>query len=372
MIKEIEVHNSTEFLDPDTSLQPADFEHIPEIVTATLSANGMTLTAVVNRYLRADCVRKVTLNYMLPFPERELVMEYMIGNFGPSDIYTYNTAFVFNLAPVMHSIIHPAPEQLPDNTVNIRLYTYEANTAFNYGTCYPQYDGSVLYNLGSYVQYGDRLWQALVPTIGNLPTNPAFWNPTGVPSSGTITFNMPYTVSYPGLSIRPSSTDGWYTLRTLDVEKYSSIVQYHKNDIVFSIAGFFICTTDSIGNPPTNVLYWSAMTNEQEHNLYEFSYNPTTTLATVLNTDMLVTRYIKQKFIYELLIKSNYKRYDNLAVVTQVEKIIAMREAAVVHLDAGNPITARNMIDMINIETNSFMTNNRENNVIETFTNFTI
>jgi hypothetical protein len=370
MIREIETNNTTEYL--DVSLQPVDFEHIPDIVTATLSANGMVLTAMVNRYLRNDCVRKVTLNYMLPFSEQQFVMEYVLGTYGPSDTVDELTKYVFSLDPVLHQIVHPAPEQLPDNTVNIRLYTYEANTAFNYGTCYPQYDGAVLYAVGSYVQYGGRLWQALVSTIGNLPTNPQFWNPTGVPSSGTITFNMPFTVSYPGLSIIPRSTDGWYTLRVVDIEKYNNGILYNVNDIVFYPTGFFICTRQTLGNLPTDGHYWTPMTVEQEHNLYEFGYTYSPTLATVLNTDMLITRYIKQKFIYELLVKSNYKRYDNLTVVSQLEKIYAMREAAVVHLNAGNPITARNMLDLITIEDNSFMVNNRENKAIETFTNFTI
>ena len=369
MIKEIETHNSTEYLEDGLAMP---FEIYPEVVTALLSANGMVLTAMVNRFLKAGSVRKVTLNYMLPYPEQEIVMEYVLGSFGPSDTFNETTPYVFSLDPVMHSIIHPAPEQLPDNTVNIRLYTYEANTAFNYGTTYPQYDGAVLYSTGSYVQYGGRLWQALVQTIGNLPTDPTYWNPTGVPSSGTITFNMPYTVSYPGLSIIPSSTDGWYTLRVVDMEIYNPVTQYLVNDTVFYSTGFYICIANSLGNLPTNAAFWSPMTVEQEHNLYEFGYNPTTTLATILNTDMLVTRYVKQKFIYELLVKSNYKRYDNLAVINQLEKIIAMREAAIVHLEAGNPITANNMLDLITIEDNSFTTNNRENKVIETFTNFTI
>src|SRR5664279_2317419 len=100
MIKEIETNNTTEYL--DDSLLPVDFEHIPEIVTATLSANGTVLNALVNRYLRTDCVRKVTLNYMLPFPEQEFVMEYVLGTFGPSDTYTPSTPFVFSLDPVLH------------------------------------------------------------------------------------------------------------------------------------------------------------------------------------------------------------------------------------------------------------------------------
>ena len=370
MIREIETNNTTEYLEP--GLQPVDFEHTPDVVTATLSSNGMVLTAVVNRLLRSDCVRKVTLNYMLPYSAQQFVMEYVLGPFGPSDNVDETTPYVFNLDPVMHQIIHPAPEQFPDNTVNIRLYTYEANTAFNYGTCYPKYSDIMLYNLGDYVQYGDRLWQALVSTIGNLPTDPHYWNPAGVPSSGTITFNMPFTVSYPGLSIIPSSTDGWYTLRVIDVEKYNNTTLYNIDDIVFSSTGFYVCTRSTTGNLPTDVHYWSPMTVEQEHNLYEFGHTYSTTLATVLNTDMLVTRHIKQKYIYELLVKSNYKRYDNLTVINQLEKICAMREAAVVHLNSGNPITARNMLDLIVIETNSYMINNRENKTLGIFTNFTI
>lgn len=370
MIREIETNNTTEYL--ESMLQATDFEHTPDVVTATLSANGTVLSAKVNRLLRADCMRKVTLNYMLPFSDQQFVMEYVLGVFGPSNTVNENTVYTFSLDPVLHQIVHPAPEQLPDNTVNIRLYTYEANTAFNYGTCYPQYNGAVLYSTGSYVQFNGRLWQALVPTIGNLPTNPQYWNTTGVPSSGTITFGLPYTVSYPGQSIIPLSTDGWYSLRVLDIASYSGVTPYVINDIVFYSTGFFVCIGNTTGNLPTNITYWTPMTPEQEHNIYEFGYMYSQTIATVLNTDMLVTRYVKQKFIYELLTKSNYKRYDNLTVVNQLEKIYAMREAAVIHLNAGNPITARNMLDLIVIETNSFMVNNRENKAIETFTNFTI
>jgi hypothetical protein len=323
MIQEIEISNTTEYL--DSSLQPVDFEHIPDIVSAVLTSNGEVMTVKVNRYLREDCVRKVTLSYMLPEYEQQMVAEYELGVFGPSNGNDVDeqTEYVFSLNSVLHQIVHTAPEQLADDTITVRLYTYEANITTDYGT---------------------------------------------------KTLHVPYTVSYPSSMIAPSSTDGWYTVRVLDVQIYVSEQQYFAGDLVYSSThnGFYTCLVDCLGIAVTNLTYWESLTEEQEHNLYEFGHEQTNSIATVLNANLLVTRYIKQKYIYELLVKSNYKRYDNIVVVMQLEKLFSMREAAVVHLKAGNPIYARYLLDMIAIEVNGFTTNNGERKTTEVITNFTL
>jgi hypothetical protein len=369
MIKEIEINNSTEVLEDGLALS---YETTPEIITAVLTGNGATLTAMVNRYLKAGCSRKVALYYMLPKYEQQMVAEYLLGTFGPSNTVNQNTQYAFDLSPVLTQIIHTAPEQLADDTIYIRLYTYEANTSFNYGTCYPAYSPIVQYVTGDYCQYGGRLWQCKTTSIGNLPTNPNYFNPSGVPSSGTMTFNVPYTVSYPGSSISPASTDGWYTLRVLDVENWLVGAQYVPGDIVLYLGALYTCTVAALGQLPSALTHYALMTTEEEYNLYEFGYGAYDTVPTILNSNMLLTRYVKQKHIYELLLKTNYKRYDDITVVNQLEKIYAMREAAVVHLNDGNPIRARYTLDMITNEVNSFTSNNGEKRVVEMITNFTI
>ena len=323
MVREIETANTTELLDNDMSLvlSPEDY---PELITGVLTNNGDLLTVKVNRKLKSGCARKVSLFYMLPRYEQQLVMEYQLYSTGPRTDVDETTEYAIDISSVVETIPHFASEQIADDTVTIRLYTYEANITTDYGS---------------------------------------------------KTLSVPYTVSYPSNMIVPSSTDGWYTLRVVDLELFSSLTQYYVNDVVFDEGIMYNCVADTIGNLPENDVngtYWVPMSAEEERNMYEFGHDESRPISTLINCNMLVTRYIKQKYIYELLVKSNYKRYDDIIVVSELEKLFAMREAAVVYLNQGNPIHARYLLDMITIEVNSFTTNNGERNTIEVITTFTI
>jgi hypothetical protein len=318
MVKEVETYNNTEVLDSGLAL---NFETFPEIITGVLTSNGLVLTMKVNRLMAPNSVRKVALYYMLPILERQMIAEYPIGTFGPSNVVDENTEYVFDLTPVMTRIVHTAPEQVADDTITVRLFTYEANITTAYGS---------------------------------------------------KTLHVPYKVSYPSSMISPLSTDGWYALRVIDTEEYSAIVNYVVGDVVFYSTGNFICIKDSLNNPPTNPIYWEAISEEVEHGLYEFGAISYTAIPTLINSNILLTRYIKQKHIYEFLTKTNFKRYDNIPALMSLEKIVAMREAAVAHMRAGNPIAARYMLDMISIEVNSSTVKNGNKNIVEIISNYTI
>jgi hypothetical protein len=371
MVKEIEIHNQTKVLLPGYELSP---ELYPDIVTAFLTNGGLSLTANVNRTLPAGFSRRVTLVYLLPKYDQHLVRTYDLGSFGPDPAYTPATEFVFDLSPVMTQIIHDPPEQLADDTINIRLYTYEANTAFNYGTCYPQYSPITAYVVGDYAQYGGRLWQCKKNCVGQLPTVPEYWTPTGVPSSGTMTFNLPYTVSYPGQAVMPNSTDGLYELRVIDAMIYDDNTLYKVGDIVNYGGGYNMCIQQTAGgHNPTDPLFWSTPDINDASVFWAAGWDANhSTISTMLTSEMLITRYVKQKHIYELLLKTNYKSYDNIKVLSDLDKIIAMREAAAAHLHKDNSVAARYMLDLLTIEVNSFTVNKGERVVVEMITNFTI
>jgi hypothetical protein len=381
MIKEVEVRNTTELLDSDPTLV-VDFENTPDIVTAILTSNGMVMTAKVNRNLKTDYFRKVSLYYILPTYEQQTVTEYELGVFDLSDTVDATTEYVFDLSPIMSSIAHPMTEQLADQTVSIRVYTYEANVVIDYGTSYPLYSGTTQWVVNDVVQYNGRLYLCTKDSLGNLPSNGTYWQSNIIPSSGTKTLHAPYSVSYPGVSVIPASTDGWYNLRVVDVAAYTypnNTTVYYPNDIVYDdssgTGGMFFCIlTDDDAYGTANETYWEPLSAERERNMYGFGYEQSSsdTIATLLNTDMLVTRYVKQKYIYDLLVKSNYKRHDNITVVTQLEKIFAMREAAVAHLYAGNVIFARYLLDMITIEYNSYTSNVGNKTVVAIASNFTL
>jgi hypothetical protein len=223
MIKEVEVRNTTELLDSDSTLV-VDFETTPDIVTAVLSSEGQVMTLMVNRKLKTNHYRKVSLYYILPTYDQQTVAEYELGVFGPSshDEIDETYEYVFDLSSVMSSIIHPATEQLSDSTITLRVYTYEANISIDYGTSYPLYSGSTLYAINDVVQYNGRLYLCILASIGNLPSNGTYWQSNIIPSSGTKTLHVPYSVSYPGVAVVPQSTDGWYNARIVDIELYSA------------------------------------------------------------------------------------------------------------------------------------------------------
>lgn len=370
MVKEVETNNSTEILASGLALNA---EQYPDIITGVLTGDGITLTVKVNRLLRAGCARKLALSYILPHYEQNLVAEYLLDTFGPDDTVDETEEYAFSLYAVMNEILHDAPEQLADDTISIRFYSYEANTPFNFGDCYPTWDIMQAYVVDDYVQYGDRLWRAIRNNTGQIPPNPTYWVTTGVPSSGTAYINLPYTVSYPGNAVAPQSTDGWYALRVLDAEVYDNAETYIVGDIVFYSDLLYICIQGTAGgNNPTDDDYWTALTADEEAALYTFGATQTDTVPTILNTNMLLTRYVKQKHIYELLTKTSYKKYDDIKLVAQLEKIMAMREASVVYLKENDPVRARRMLDDITIDVNSFTTNNGERTTIETITNFTL
>jgi hypothetical protein len=229
------------------------------------------------------------------------------------------------------------------------------------------------YVVGDYVQYGDRLWQCIKNNIGQVPPNSEYWLTTGVPSSGTAFINLPYSVSYPGNQTMPQSTDGWYVLRVLDVEVYNGASAYEVDDIVDYTGGLYKCILDApAGNDPTDDTYWAALSDEEVANLYDLGYVKVDTIPTILSTNMLITRYVKQKHIYDLLVKTNYKKYDDLKTVIQLEKICSMREAAIIYLRRMDPVRACDMLDQITIDVNSFTVNNGERTNFANATIFTI
>ena len=329
MIREVEIGNSTEIL--EGSLAVVGVNPSDNIVTGVMSDLGKTLTFTINRNLAAGSCRKVSLFYMVPNFEQNSVAEYEIESKTPNTGAVPSTEYAFDISDVLNVFTQLTPEQLPDDTITVRLFTYEANIVTDYGI---------------------------------------------------KTLHVPYTVSYPGKINTPASTDGWYALKTLDTSVWVDYNPYFTDDIVwYALDGYYYkCIRDvSSGINPgaTGTTYWTAISEEEDRHLYEFGYNvsnPTgiSTVQTILNSNVLVTRYIKQKFIYDLFVKSSYKKADDIKTISQLEKIIAMREAAVIYLRNNNPIMATYMLRMIDIEVASQTKNSGEKHVVELVSNFTV
>lgn len=327
MVREVEIGNSTEIL--EEGLNVAGLNPSDNIVTGVMSNSGKTLTFTINRYLQAGTCRKVSLFYMVPNFEENIVTEYEIESKLPvTDVLPTDT-YAFDISDVLNVFTSLTPEQLPDDSITVRLFTYEANIVTDYGI---------------------------------------------------KTLHVPYTVSYPGRVNTPVSTDGWYCLRVLDTTVWNAETEFYVGDIVwYDTAGFYYkCIADtSAGIAPTDVDYWYPISEEEDRNLYEFGYESknitgVSTIQTILNSNVLVTRYVKQKFIYDLFVKASYKKYDDVKVISQLEKICSMREAAVIYLKSNNPIMARYMLSMIDIEVASQSKNAGQKQVVELVTNFTV
>ena len=328
MVREVEIGNSTEILEAGLNvggLNPSD-----NIVTGVMSDLGKTLTFTISRYLKSGSCRKVSLLYLVPNFEHDYVTEYEILSMAPITDALPTTEYVFDISKVVDVFTSLMPEQLPDDEIMVRLFTYEANIVTDYGI---------------------------------------------------KTLHVPYTVSYPGKINTPVSTDGWYVLRVLDSTIWSNTSAYYVGDIVYyAVDGtYYKCIADtSAGIVPINMpTYWSALSDEETRHLYEFGYRSenitgVSTIQTVLNSNVLVTRYVKQKYIYDLFSKTGYKKADDVKIISQLEKIMSMREAAVVYLKSNNAIMAKYMLNLIDIEVASQSKNNGDRQVVELITNFTV
>ena len=291
-VKEVEIFNQLYQESGSTIPAPKD------VVVAYLTTNGDLVKTTINKDIAAGYIRRLSFHFNIVDSELKTV--------APLEILTTNQTTAaeieFNIEKVRKTLIK-ASSSVVTVSYDITIFTYEANISTSYGS--------------------KRL-------------------------------SYPYTASISENTGFPISTDGWYSLLVTDVPIWNNTTAYVVGDVLYHEAtnAYIKCVTANTGvGPEDNTTYWTSMTDE-DWSVYATSTSRLSTNDAILRiaSEFLLTRNIKQAFIFPCIQATSFKDYDDNMAMAGLTKITAMREAAVAYLESGDPIKAVDMINKIPFE----------------------
>lgn len=291
-VKEVEIFSPIYQEDGVLAPSPKDS------VKAFLSNDGKWLNVSIPKALAAATVRKLKLVYNVVDMQLQTVTPLLIKEV----VQPVVADEIFDIEVVMKTLIKSSSSVVTLN-YDVSLFTYEANINTTYGSKRLSY-----------------------PYRASLSENTGF----------------------------PTSTDGWYTLTVLDIPIWTGFSPYVIGDVLYysNTDKFVKCIGNNTGEgPETNPEKWEAMTDES-WTVYASSTSRITPSDAKLRilSELLLTRNIKQAFIFPSIQDTSFKEANDKLAFAAVTKITAMREAAVAYLESGDPIKAVDMIDKIPFE----------------------
>lgn len=324
MIKEVEFQNIAETVKVGDEYVGYTTDPALDMFDGFLTDDGKTLTVDVNREIPVGHARQVTLYYgNVDFSTSRI--EYV--KLGSTNLLTNDpsVSYVGSSHKFDLSAVFIIPQRLatrvPINNITIDLFTYEANVV--------DINGDPIYQKRLSVPY---------KAVGDASTDFA------------------------------QSTDGWYVLGTVDYKiqdiREQPLIQYLKGDIIYwydslevnplidgppiVYGDLWIATEDVYGPPGELNNLWVIPTEEELLNFILIPRPPAITrCATVVHTDLLISRYAKQYFIAEVLRRTSFKPYDDDTAWYMADLLSSMREMALNYLQKGDATKAKFMIDTI-------------------------
>lgn len=305
-IKEVEVFN-TIYQELGTQMPSPD-----DTVSGVLTNDGEVLTMTVGPEVGRGLVRRVAVSYMLIDFNNNLYTDENLGvitDISPTGGSSHQAwpTYEFQLERVLKVPIN-FPQEYAGVEVEIDSLTSEANV--------------------------DKTW-------------------------GVQTLVYPFMTRGNSTLIYPETTDGWYRLSVLDVPKWDGSTEFVAGDIVFYEAGgeFMIAAVDNVSTEPLNPdETWSVPTDE-DFKMYNISLNRTSDEDAVfrLLSDLLITRGVKQRFVFECIKASSFNTEDNDVADFTLSRVQALREASIAYLESGDPIRAVSAILRVPTEYNALL-----------------
>jgi len=300
-VKEVEIFNQLYQESGVTMPSPKD------VVTAYLINNGDNVKTSIHKDISSGYIRRLSFHFN--------VVDMELQTISPLEILTTTqlaeSEIDFDIEKVRKTIIKASSSVVTVN-YDITIFTYEANINTSYGS--------------------KRL-------------------------------SYPYTASISENSGFPISTDGWYSLLVTDVPIWSVNLEYSVGDVVYheTTNSFVKCIVDNVGvNPTDNTTYWIYMTDE-DWSVYASSTSRISSNDAALRicSEFLLTRNIKQSFIFPCIQATSFKEFNDNLAMTALTKITSMREAAIAYLESGDPIKAVNVINTIPFEYHTLFGSNK-------------
>lgn len=349
MVKEVEFQNIAETVKVGDAYVPYTTDPALEMFDGFLTDDGKTLTVDVNREIPVGYARRVTLYYAnvdlsnAKVGYVELGATPLLTN-DPTVSYV-GSSHKFDLSPVLVMPQRTA-SRTPIDDITIDLFTYEANVV----------DGQ-----------GNAIYQKRL--------------------------SVPYKVVGDASTDFAPSTDGWYVLGTVDYKlqdiKEQSLVQYLKGDIIYWYehedpdaiddrprgvvhGDLWIANEDTYGPPTGWKGIWSRPTDEEILNFILLPRPASITrCATIVHTDILISRYVKQHYIANTLTKTSFKPHDDSTAWYASDLLSSMRELALYYLQMGDGAKAKYILDDIANEYTAAMLSKRDYKQISLNLNYT-
>lgn len=313
-VKEVEIFNTVFQVEGEVLPSPDD------TISAYLSEDGLKMSVSVDMDIKADHVRRMSVAFMSIDYSNKLFSDEVLGTSDPILAYVPGETFDVELNPVLQ-IPTPFVQDLTSTEVAIEPLTYQANVEKSWGL--------------ETLTYPHRLH-----------------------TSGTIAY--------------PTSTDGWYRLSVLDLPIWDGANEYKAGDIVYfdTDGGYYKAAVDNVSVMPTNPdETWSAVTDE-DWSFYGVSMTRVSNYDTPFRvlSDMLVTRHIKYKYIFECIKASSFNPVDDEVAENALSRIVALREVSIAYLESGDPIKAVSAILSVPNEYNALMEADASHKLPNTYT----
>lgn len=172
---------------------------------------------------------------------------------------------------------------------------------------------------------------------------------------GSKRLSVPYKVNSVGDVTLNSSTDGLYTLHYANVRLWNTASQYMAGQITVHNNVAYVCKVGNTNQHITNSYYWEYATEDDIRN---FTGGSTTgresdSLITA-QFSMLISRDFKQTLLYDLLNAVSFRTHDDSNTLTVLELMRTYRELSAIYLGEGDAVKAHYFLEKAKNQYNHF------------------
>lgn len=344
MVAEVEIRNTVESIKLG-SAYPAYVSN-PEfpMLSGYLTNQGQTLNIEVNREIASNCVRVAYLFFgVVDFNSRTIDYK-ILATSDPTLWATYGdnfagTSYTWDISSVL-TIPRSVPEITSITDITIDIFTYEANVT----------------------------------------------NSTGTAIYGKKQLNVPYKiVSDPSVTY-PKSTDGWYPIGVMDYA-YVDISEvntrtFYKNDLVWWYdsnevdnpnGSLYLTSEDTTLRPDAVGSPWILATSNDVLNFMMIPQSSSLTSATaIIGANAMITRYAKQSYIKDLLLRTSFKPNDDRRATYALLNALALRESVVAELEAGDMVRSVYYLDQIAYQKDAMFSPNNSITLTQVNSTYTV
>lgn len=186
---------------------------------------------------------------------------------------------------------------------------------------------------------------------------------------GVKRLSVPYKVIGDTNLSMSTSTDGLYTVHFAIVRHWNTNSSFVEGQVTTNAGTTYTCIVANKGALITDGSFWRVSTAED---IRAFTSGTTATLedGTLVSSSagMLITRALKQDYIYDILTGLSYRTEDDLQAKTVLENMKRYRELSLFYLEDSNHLQAQYLIDKAKVEYRHFKygtlptpTNNKSN-----------